>query len=462
VALAIPGNNPKKRLGIRLRYALVFALLISLFSIVAYRQVRKDLEARYREAVEENLVDQAQLLASLLSSSMDYEQLSKGLTVLSHRQFSATIYRYVKTQSHIVVYATDTKGRVVFHSTDATQIGQDYSHWRDVLLTLQGRYGARSTRKDSLDDNSSVLYVAAPILQNGKICGVLTVGKPVDDFRLFLQQARLRILWWLIIGSLVLVLLGILAGLWVTHPVRRLEADLAAKRYVEEYVQVLTHELKSPISAILGATEILEGNPAPAAQVKFLGNIRSEIQRMRDLVSMILQVAALERQNQIEKRETLELQDLMGNLRSGLEGHLENKDVKIQWPTDLGTLQGDVFLLTQALHNLLLNAIEYSPSGSTISFSILQDSQMLQGTIRDHGPGIPDYALLRLFEKFYSLPKPGTGRKGTGLGLAFAREVFRLHGGSITLRNAEDGGAEARWVIPCSQGIPLRHDGLFH
>jgi two-component system sensor histidine kinase CreC len=74
---------------------------------------------------------------------------------------------------------------------------------------------------------------------------------------------------------------------------------------------------------------------------------------------------------------------------------------------------------------------------------------MVELTIRDHGPGIPDYAREKVFERFYSLRHPGSGRKGTGLGLPLVREAAELHGGSITLEpGSPDGGTVAKWIMP--------------
>lgn len=71
-------------------------------------------------------------------------------------------------------------------------------------------------------------------------------------------------------------------------------------------------------------------------------------------------------------------------------------------------------------------------------------------TVEDNGPGIPDFALSRVFERFYSLPRPGTGKKSTGLGLALVREIAHLHGGDVTLLNRPEGGARAILWIPCA------------
>ena len=89
---------------------------------------------------------------------------------------------------------TDAQGKVVFDSAGNAQ-GQDYSRWNDVWLTLRGQYGARSTRSDPNDDNSSVMYIAAPVTDNGRIIGVLSVGKPNLAMAPVIKRSERRILW---------------------------------------------------------------------------------------------------------------------------------------------------------------------------------------------------------------------------------------------------------------------------
>ncbi len=109
---------------------------------------------------------------------------------------------------------------------------------------------------------------------------------------------------------------------------------------------------------------------------------------------------------------------------------------------------GDAFLLQRALTNLLANALDFSPSESIITTRVeTQDKQCLI-SIRDHGQGIPEYALDRIFEKFYSLRRPDSGQKSTGLGLPFVREIAHLHGGEIVLANNPEGGAVASLSLP--------------
>jgi two-component system sensor histidine kinase CreC len=111
-------------------------------------------------------------------------------------------------------------------------------------------------------------------------------------------------------------------------------------------------------------------------------------------------------------------------------------------------LDGDPFLLHRALTNLLQNAIDFSPVGGQIEVEVAAAARECQIRVRDHGPGIPDYALDRVFEKFYSLRRPGSGKKGTGLGLTFVKEIAELHRGGVQLRNHPDGGAVATLTLP--------------
>ena len=109
---------------------------------------------------------------------------------------------------------------------------------------------------------------------------------------------------------------------------------------------------------------------------------------------------------------------------------------------------GESFLLRQALSNLIDNAVAFSPEQGVIEILGERSEAAVILRIRDQGTGIPDYALQRLFERFYSLPRPDTGRKSTGLGLAFVREVATLHQGRVEVGNRPEGGAEAILILP--------------
>ncbi|MGH8078827.1 MAG: ATP-binding protein, partial [Lysobacter sp.] len=101
-------------------------------------------------------------------------------------------------------------------------------------------------------------------------------------------------------------------------------------------------------------------------------------------------------------------------------------------------VSGDAFLLRQALVNMIENAADFSPAHGEITLRISHAGDEVRVEVSDRGPGVPDYALPRVFERFYSLPRPGGGSRSSGLGLCFVAEVAALHGGAATLNNRED------------------------
>jgi two-component system sensor histidine kinase CreC len=111
-------------------------------------------------------------------------------------------------------------------------------------------------------------------------------------------------------------------------------------------------------------------------------------------------------------------------------------------------VEGDPFLLRRAVSNLLDNAIDFSPPGAEIALALHASAREARLSVRDHGQGIPDYAKDKVFEKFYSLARPHSQKKSTGLGLAFVKEIAALHHGRITLANAPRGGAIATLTLP--------------
>ena len=254
-------------------------------AVVFWFQVRwalDDLRPRYLEATEEVLVDTSRILASLVSEHMDVlpGTFARALDDI----FSAHIYRLHKTHVDLRVYVTNQDGIVQYDSLGLAT-GEDFSAWRDVALCLRGEYRARSTRLDPEDPNSSVLHIAAPIKRDGLIVGVLTVAKPVTNLAIFTQFARQRIVTTMIYVALGAALLLLMISYGIARPLRRLERfvrlsgedkratlprlgsgevqrlgqafetmrdQLAGRQYAKEFVQTLTHEMKSPLTALRG------------------------------------------------------------------------------------------------------------------------------------------------------------------------------------------------------------------
>ncbi|MGD9278365.1 MAG: ATP-binding protein, partial [Desulfobacterales bacterium] len=118
----------------------------------------------------------------------------------------------------------------------------------------------------------------------------------------------------------------------------------------------------------------------------------------------------------------------------------------VQIPDDI-RVKGDSFLLHQAMANLIQNAMDFSPDHSQIHLTAQSDGKRVTFTVDDNGPGIPDYAKDKIFDRFFSLKRPDSEKKSTGLGLNFVKEVAILHNGEVTLENLPEKGARSTLIL---------------
>ena len=315
------------------------------------------------------------------------------------------------------------------------------------------------------------MYIAAPVTDNGRIIGVLSVGKPNLAMAPVIKRSERRILW---AGGALLgiaLLIGVAMVWWINFSIGKLvryadsvTADrplplpdagsselrklaqalesmrlkLEGKNAIENYVYALTHELKSPLAAIRGAAEILREAPPPEVAARFTRNILAQNARMQALVENLLQQARLENRLEIAQRP-VSVAALFRRLAEERDIALAAKNLTLRWQETSLSVEGDGELLAQALGNLLDNAIDFTPAEGEIVLGAEEGDGGVRLTVCDTGSGIPDYALGRIFERFYSLPRDN-GQKSSGLGLAFVREVARLHQGDIELVNRPEGG----------------------
>lgn len=223
---------------------------------------------------------------------------------------------------------------------------------------------------------------------------------------------------------------------------------LEGRQHAERYTQALAHEVKAPLAAIRGAAELMDETMPEEQRRKFLGNIRSESARIQQIVDRLLELSSLEARKALGQTETINAAALMNEAAGVLGPACAAARVKLTVHAAESTLRGERVLLREALVNLLQNALDFSPSGGAIVFRGNGENGRLVFSVEDGGPGVPDYALPRVFERFYSLPRPDTARKSTGLGLALVREIAHLHGGDATLKNRPEGGARATVWVP--------------
>ena len=309
----------------------------------------------------------------------------------------------------------------------------------------------------------------------------MSVSKPEVSLQPYIERSQ----WRLISLGIGLIFFGLIVGAalswWLSSALRRLTeyaqivseghraqlpsyqggelAQLAAaiehmrvklegKAYVERYVQTLTHELKSPLAAIRGAAELLHDNLPDAQRQRFVTNIDNESLRLQQLIERLLNLAMVEQRKGLEEHVVIPLRTLMQHLLYAQEGRTLAAELTLKNEIDdTASISGERFLVQQALSNLLENALDFTPRSGLIRVTSKRigaaDEEKYGST------AIPDYALPRLTERFYSLPRPATGRKSTGLGLNFVNEVAELHGGSLSVKNI-DNGVESIVTFPAT------------
>jgi two-component system sensor histidine kinase CreC len=448
-----------------------------------------DVNVQPKKSMEESLVDTANILAAYLEQGIVdgkiyVSELGLIFNRVQKRKFSAGIYELTKKRINLDAYVTDKNGIVLFDSDGGNNEGEDFSGWLDIKRTLRGTYGARTTRLDPEDPASSVAYVAAPVYWHGDIIGACTVAKPWKSIHSFIVTSRNKIIITAILGFFLILVLSFFISYWITRPILKLtnyarsikegertehpnlgkneiqvlgEAfeemceSLEGKKYIEKYVQTLTHQLKGPLSSIYGAAELLQEDLEPADRDKFVNNISREAARIRRIVDRLLELAAIEQRKSLQKIERINFQEIVEEIVESLSLSLKNKNITCTTIINKSFFfRGEKFLMKQAIFNLLQNAVEFTPEGGDIDVTVSRDekTRTYHLAIEDTGAGIPKYALRRIYDRFYSLPRPGTEQKSSGLGLFLVREVAQLHGGSVSMFNNPGKGATAILHLP--------------
>ena len=442
--------------------------------------ILKEVRPRYVESMRRTLGDTATLLAVMLENDLERQP---GADLASAWGGNAAALE--KASGALRVYVTDARGIVAFDSAGGRDVGRDYSRRPEMNAYFSGsEYSA---------DNASVgqgeIRVTAPVKARNDVIGFVGVARPLSSVTEAIWHARVR----LMVGGVAVGLFMMAVGWWIasklTHSLERLteyalavrdgkaarppqsrasevaalakafeemRVALEGKAYVERYTQALAHELKAPLSAIRGAAELLQESMPPEERARFLAHLRVESARIQQIVDRMLQLAALEARRGLEGAEVLAADACVHEAIDALRPTWQARGLTVRNEAaeggEVARVRGEKFLLVQALTNLLQNAVEFSPDGGVIAVRMESadgpEGKRVRWVIEDAGPGVPEFARTRIFERFYSLPRPASGRKSTGLGLSFVREIALLHGGDVTVETRAEGGARAVLVLP--------------
>ncbi len=221
-----------------------------------------------------------------------------------------------------------------------------------------------------------------------------------------------------------------------------------------DMISLMAHELRTPLTSINGFAELLTAeDDLPEQAREFVAIISNEAQRLSRMINTFLAVTQLERKDKQEVLKIpLRLDDVVHETIVGLQEAAKKKRIRlVVQPTQrLPPVAADKSLISQAVRNLVNNAIKYSPERTTITVSTALEAEAVRVSVEDRGFGIPHEAIDRVWEKFYRVVREGQEKdeESTGLGLSFVREVVEHHGGSVTLESELGRGSTFSFTLP--------------
>lgn len=221
-----------------------------------------------------------------------------------------------------------------------------------------------------------------------------------------------------------------------------------------DFVANVSHELKTPIGALgLLSEAILGAKNDPDAVVKFATKMQNEAKRLTDLVQEIIDLSRLQSSDPLQKAFPVEIEDVIREAINQAQISAESRNIIL----DVGLTQqavviGDRDQLIMAIHNLVENAINYSPERTKVSVTSTVINDLVEVSVTDQGIGIPDSELGRIFERFYRVD-PARSRQtgGTGLGLSIVKHVALNHGGDVKVWSKEGVGSTFTIILPIAK-----------
>ncbi len=230
--------------------------------------------------------------------------------------------------------------------------------------------------------------------------------------------------------------------------------DITERQKIEkmkdEMLSAVSHEMRTPLTAIIGFVEFMLENPVePEQQTEYQQIIYKEALRLKNLIDNLLSLQRLRAGFGVLKRQAVAVKPLLHEVAGVFIPTSPNHRIVISCPDDLPCLCGDEEQLHQALENLVANAIKYSPEGGTVTMGARSEEDRLVLWVKDQGMGIPEQAQEQIFERFYRIDN-SDGRRvgGTGLGLPLVKEIVKAHKGDAWVSSAPGEGSTFFLRIP--------------
>ena len=215
-------------------------------------------------------------------------------------------------------------------------------------------------------------------------------------------------------------------------------------------VQAIAHEIKTPLTAIQGSSELIAEQLVPEEQkAEMAGLIHKESKRLTELIHTFLDVERMAAGTLDIRKQRTSLDELCGEVLERARLYAVRKNIAIQANVPALTLDADADLLSFALYNLLTNAVKYSPRNTTVWLRAFEEGEAVCVSVADQGHGIAPEEQNRIFERFYRMKRDRKGaEEGSGIGLALVKEIVSQHGGRIHVESRPGEGSRFTVLLP--------------
>jgi PAS domain S-box-containing protein len=406
---------------------------------------RKQIELRLRQ--ESETIQSINQVGQLLSAELDPQKLVQAFTDaatrLSGAAFGAFFYNLVDERGEsYTLYTLSGAPHESFagfpmprntHIFERTFRGERAVRLDDV--TADPLYGRNPPHHGTPLGHLPVRsYLAVPVIsRTGEVLGGLFFGHP--NVGVFNEHSERTI-----------VALAAQAGIAMENAHLYQQAQ-AAIRLRDQFLSIASHELKTPLTVLLGNSQMLERRAAnnPNMQDRERRAIRvivDQARRLSTMISGLLDISRIEMGQLSIRRTPLDLGQLALRVVEEIQPSLERHSIEVSVGPEALTVAGDALRLEQVLQNLIGNAIKYSPTGGTVTVGVEKRADQACLSVSDQGIGIPQAALEHLFNRFYRADNVDPDRiSGVGIGLFVVKEIVTLHGGSVSVESVEGQGS---------------------
>jgi two-component system sensor histidine kinase KdpD len=242
-----------------------------------------------------------------------------------------------------------------------------------------------------------------------------------------------------------------LAQAQTQHAASRAEAVRRSEELKSLMIDALAHELKTPLTAIEAAADMLHsGRVSPEQRDDLIDVVQQEAQRLRRLMGEAIHLARIEAKRFKLERQAASVDGLIQMAIEALGQRAASHPVRVEMGTHMPTVLADPELIAELIKQLLDNALKYSAAGKPITISAEEENGLVTIGVLDEGQGLTELEQGRVFDKFYRARRDHAGVQGTGMGLAIAREIAEAHGGSVSVESQLGQGSRFTVTLPAA------------